>query len=122
MGQEPANGPPKPDASGIYRAGGGVAAPKLIGTVEPEFSEQARKKKLSGVCRLSFVVNTNGHVGEVRVTHSIADDYPPKLRKAAQSMDEKAIEAVRQYRFEPASYEGKPVPVWSAVDINFQIY
>jgi hypothetical protein len=46
----------------------------------------------------------------------------PKLRKAAASLDEKALEAVRQYRFKPGMYQGKPVPVAITIDVNFHIY
>lgn len=46
----------------------------------------------------------------------------PKLRKAAATLDEKALETVRQYRFEPGVYEGKPVPVALTIEVNFHIY
>ncbi|HEY1964785.1 MAG TPA: energy transducer TonB [Acidobacteriaceae bacterium] len=46
----------------------------------------------------------------------------PKLRKAAASLDEKALEAVRQYRFKSGMYQGKPVPVALTIDVNFHIY
>ena len=37
-------------------------------------------------------------------------------------LDEKAIEAVRQYKFEPAMFNGKPVAVHITIEVNFQIY
>jgi periplasmic protein TonB len=46
----------------------------------------------------------------------------PKLSKAAASLDPKALDAVRQYRFEPGTYDGKPVPVALTIDVSFHIY
>lgn len=46
----------------------------------------------------------------------------PKLRKAAASLDEKAVDVVRQYRFKPGMYEGKAVPVAITIEVNFQIF
>jgi periplasmic protein TonB len=108
--------------AGVRRAGDGVSVPKPIYTPEAEYAEKARKKKLSGYCKMSLIVDTDGHVRDVRVIHSVAEDQPKKLRAAALALDEKAMEAVRQYRFEPGLLEGKPVPVTLTVAINFQIF
>lgn len=45
-----------------------------------------------------------------------------KGRELAGSLDPKAVEAVRQYRFEPGTFDGKPVPVELNVEVNFQIF
>ena len=113
---------PNPDASGIYHLGDGVTAPKLIYSVAPEFSEKARKRKLAGATTLSFIVETDGHVRDIRVTKSCADAFSDKKdREAALTLDQQAIKAAVQYRFEPAQYKGKPVPVELSVEINFQV-
>jgi TonB family protein len=67
-------------------------------------------------------VGADGLPNDVRVVHSAAEGVKPKLRKAAASLDEKALEAVRQYRFKSGMYQGKPVPVALTIDVNFHIY
>ena len=112
---------PQPDMQGAYRIGDGVTSPKLIYQVEPEFSEAARKKKISGKCTVSALVGTDGLIQEVVTTKSIADTVPRKLQKAALSLDEEAKRAVRQYRFTPGMFQGKAVPVRVMIDVEFQI-
>ena len=96
---------------GPRRIGGGVAAPQLIYSVEPEFSEEARKAKVAGNVLVNLWVDTNGLPSHVRV-----------IRGVGMGLDEKAVEAVRQYRFKPAMENGKPVLVELNVEVNFQIF
>ncbi|HEY6413459.1 MAG TPA: energy transducer TonB [Edaphobacter sp.] len=111
---------PNPDASGIYHTGDAVTAPKLIYQVMPEFSEKARKHKISGNIIVQVVVDTEGHVQDARVFRSAAEDFTSKKdREIASTLDPKAVEAVRQYKFEPGSFHGKPVPVKLNFEINF---
>jgi TonB family protein len=113
---------PQPDASGVYRVGGGVSAPKLIHSVDPELPHEARKKKLGGTCVLAVVVDRQGIPQDIEVAKSIADGLARKFRVAAQQLDENAIEAVKQYRFEPGEYKGAPVPVKINVSVQYVIY
>lgn len=114
---------PNPDASGIYHVGDGVTAPKLIYSIEPEFSEKARKAKLVGATRLILIVEADGHVRDIRVLQSAADAFKNKKdREAAQTLDPQAIKAASQYRFEPAQYKGKPVPVELSIIISFEVF
>ena len=71
---------------------------------------------------IGLKVGTDGIPREIHVIHSAAEGVKPKLRKAAASLDEKALDAVRQYRFDPATYHGKPVPVAITIDVSFHIY
>jgi protein TonB len=96
---------------GPRRIGGGVSAPVLIFQVEPEFSEEARKAKVAGNVLVNLWVDTNGNPSHVRV-----------IRGVGMGLDEKAVEAVRQYRFKPAMENGKPVLVELNVEVNFQIF
>ena len=96
---------------GPRRIGGGVSAPQLIYSVEPEFSEEARKAKVAGNVLVNLWVDTNGLPSHVRV-----------IRGVGMGLDEKAVEAVRQYRFKPAMESGKPVLVELNVEVNFQIF
>ncbi|RZU43547.1 protein TonB [Edaphobacter modestus] len=96
---------------GPRRIGGGVSAPQLIYSVEPEFSEEARKAKVAGNVLVNLWVDTNGNPSHVRI-----------IRGVGMGLDEKAIEAVRQYKFKPAMENGKPVLVELNVEVNFQIF
>lgn len=96
---------------GPRRIGGGVSAPQLIFSVEPEFSEEARKAKVAGNVLVNLWVDTNGNPSHVRV-----------IRGVGMGLDEKAKEAVMQYKFKPAMENGKPVLVELNVEVNFQIF
>ncbi len=96
---------------GPKRIGGGVSAPVLIYSVEPEFSEEARKAKVAGNVLVNLWVDTNGLPSHVRV-----------IRGVGMGLDEKAVEAVKQYKFKPAMENGKPVLVELNVEVNFQIF
>ena len=96
---------------GLYRIGGGVAAPVPLNTVEAEFSDEARRAKYQGVCLISLIVDVHGDPQNPRV-----------VRTLGMGLDEKAIEAVRRYRFRPAMKEGKPVPARTSVEVKFLIY
>jgi TonB family protein len=114
--------PPNPDFFGIYRAGDGVTPPKLIFSVEPEFSEKARKKRIRGDCVVSLIVRTDGTTTDIHVAKSIADTVAEKAREAALTLDENAVKVVAQYRFTPATYRGTPVPYRLNVEVNYQIF
>ncbi len=107
----------KPDGSGgtsggIYRRGEGVSDPRVISQVDPEFTEKARKANYQGLCVLSIVIEPDGTPSNIRV-----------VSKLGMGLDEKAIEAVKQWRFQPAMKDGHPVrygPV--EVDVDFHLY
>jgi protein TonB len=84
---------------GVMHAGSAQVGPRLIYSVDAEFSEEARKAKYQGNVQVYLIVGADG-----------------------LGLDEKAIEAVRQYRFKPALQNGKPVPVDLYIDVNFQIF
>ncbi|WP_433964718.1 energy transducer TonB [Tunturiibacter gelidiferens] len=113
---------PNPDASGKYHVGDGVTAPKLIRSSEPKFSRKSRNMKTEGDCLVALIVSTNGVPTSVHVIKSFADSVDEKLREAALSLDENSVKAVEQYRFEPATYQGEPVPVELRVKIHFSLY
>lgn len=96
---------------GLRQVGGGVSAPIEIYRVEPEFSEEARKAKLTGNVLVNLWVDRTGRVTHVSV-----------LKGLGMGLDEKAIEAVKQFRFKPAMENGKPVMVEMNIDVNFQIF
>jgi len=96
---------------GVMGVGGGVSAPVLIHSIEPEFTDQARQANLQGTVALQLIVDAEGNPQNIRVTRSLG-----------LGLDEKAIEAVRQYRFKPAMYQGHPVAVQMIVDVDFHLH
>jgi protein TonB len=96
---------------GAKQIGGGVKGPVIIYQPEPEFSEEARKAKFQGVVTVSIVVDAQGRPQNVHVTRGVG-----------MGLDEKAMEAVRQYRFKPGTENGKPVATYLNVEVNFEIF
>ena len=96
---------------GVYHIGGGVSAPHLIYGPEPEFSEEARKAKYQGTVVLQVVVGADGRTHDIRVAQSLG-----------MGLDEKAIEAIRQWKFEPSHKNGVPVAVLVDIEVNFHLY
>ncbi len=96
---------------GAYRVGGGVSAPKAVYAPDPEYSEEARKAKYQGTVVLWMVVGADGRAQQIRIQRSLG-----------MGLDEKAIEAVRQWKFEPAKLNGQAVPVQINVEVNFRLY
>jgi len=111
-----------PDASGKYHVGDGVSPPKLLYAVDPEYSDRARRKRVQGKVVLSLTVDPQGRPQDVRILHSLSEKVDKKLQAAASDLDEKAVEAIKQYRFDPALLKGKPVPVETTVEVNYRIY
>jgi TonB family protein len=95
---------------GVFRAGGGVSAPTLLSKVEPEYSEEARKAKYQGVVLLYVEVDPSGRAINIRVLHSLG-----------LGLDEKAMEAVRKWRFKPGVRDGRPVTVQAQIEVNFRL-
>jgi TonB family protein len=96
---------------GVYRVGGGVSAPRALFAPDPEYSDEARKAKFQGTVVLICVVGPDGRPHEIRVARSLG-----------MGLDEKAMEAVRVWRFEPARKDGHPVAVEVSIEVNFRLY
>jgi TonB family protein len=96
---------------GAFRVGGGVSAPRAIYAPDPEYSEEARKAKYQGTCVLWLVVGPDGKPREIKIARSLG-----------LGLDEKAIEAVKTWKFEPAMKDGKPVAVQINVEVSFRLY
>ncbi len=96
---------------GPYRVGGGVSQPRPIFTPDPEYSEEARKAKYQGTVVLWVVIGPDGRTHDIRVQRSLG-----------LGLDEKAVQAVRTWKFEPARKDGQPVAVQVNVEVNFRLY
>ncbi len=86
-------------------------APHAIYAPNPEYTDQARKKKIRGTVELSLVVGLDGLAHDVTVR-----------KKLGYGLDEKAIEAVRKWKFQPATKDGQPVEKNITVDMSFDIW
>jgi TonB family protein len=96
---------------GIFHVGEGVSAPRAIYTPEPEFSEEARKAKYQGVVVLNIIVGTDGRVHNPRV-----------VRALGMGLDEKAIEGVKTWKFDPSKKDGRAVAVEMNIEVAFNLY
>jgi TonB family protein len=98
-------------AEPVYHRGRGITFPELIYTPEPDFSDEARKRHIEGMVVLSAIVTSKGETTDVRV-----------LNGQGHGLDEKAVEAVRRWKFHPGSKDGKPVSVELKVEVSFRLY
>ncbi|HWF06736.1 MAG TPA: energy transducer TonB [Candidatus Angelobacter sp.] len=96
---------------GLYSIGNGVSMPRAIYAPEPEFSEEARKKKYQGEVTLLATIGADGIPRNLVVVRSLG-----------MGLDEKALEGVRTWRFEPAKKGGHPVAVQMNIIVNFNLF
>jgi TonB family protein len=96
---------------GVYKVGGGISAPQAISAPDPDYTEEARKAKKQGTCVLWLIVDSAGRPRDLKV-----------VRGLGFGLDAKALEAVRQWRFQPALKDGKPVDVQISVEVEFHLY
>jgi TonB family protein len=96
---------------GVYKVGGGISAPQAISAPDPEYTEEARRAKTQGTCILWLIVDAAGKPRDVKV-----------VRGLGYGLDAKALEAVRQWRFQPSLKDGKPVDVQISVEVAFHLY
>jgi TonB family protein len=99
----PAAGPP-------YRVGENVTRPEKLSGVNPVYTEIARKAKVTGVVILEAIIDEQGDVTNVRV-----------LKGLPMGLDQAALEAVRGWKFKPATLEGRPVSVYYTLTVTFQV-
>ena len=96
---------------GVYRLGAGVTPPTVILQVQPTYTSEAMRTRLQGAVVLQVVVRRNGIPTDVRVVRSLDPG----------GLDEQAMVAVRQWRFNPGRSGGVPVDVWVTVIVDFAI-
>ena len=96
---------------GLMSVGGGVSAPQVIHSVEPQFTDDARRANYQGSVSIKLIVDSQGNPQDVRLVSHLG-----------MGLDEKAIEAVRQYKFRAAMYQGHPVSVQIVIDVDFHLH
>jgi len=96
---------------GLMNVGGGVSAPRVIHSVEPQFTPEARQADRQGVVGIQLIVDSQGNPQNVSV-----------VRHLGMGLDERAIEAVKQYKLSPAMYQGHAVSVQMVIDVDFRLH
>jgi len=95
---------------GPYRPGSGITPPALLREVKPDYTEEGRRRGIEGEVALEIVVRGDGSVGDVTVRRGLG-----------AGLDERAVDAVRQWRFSPATRQGAPVDVIVQVSVEFRL-
>lgn len=103
---------PKEGAPGgpPYRVGGAVTRPEKVAGDPPAYTEMARKARIMGVVIVEVVIDEQGNVTSTRV-----------LKGLPMGLDKQAVDAVQTWKFKPATFRGKPVPVYYLLTVNFQL-
>ena len=95
---------------GPYQPGNGIDPPTLLREVKPSYTDEARRRAIEGNVVLQIVVRADGSVGDVHVVHTLAG-----------GLEQRAVDAVRQWRFSPAHHQGSAVDVMVEVSVGFSM-
>jgi TonB family protein len=101
--------PPAVDTGPIFVTGD-VQKPVKITEVQPQYTEIARKARIQGVVILQTIIDKEGNITDVKV-----------LKALPMGLAEAAVSAVKQWKYEPATLNGKPVAVYFNLTVNFQL-
>jgi TonB family protein len=96
--------------AGPYRVGGAVSRPEIVSQTRPVYTELARRNRVTGTVIVEAVIDEQGTVTDVRV-----------LKGLPMGLDRSAVEAIKTWKFKPATLEGRPVPVYYVLTVNFQV-
>ncbi len=96
--------------SDVFRVGGGVSAPRLVQKVEPQYTQEARAAKLAGTVLVYVEIGPDGLAHNARI-----------LKGIGLGLDEKAVEAISQWQFQPGTKDGQPVTVAATIEVNFRL-
>lgn len=95
---------------GPIRAGGDVTRPELVSGFTPEYTLAARRARIQGVVLVEVTIDTAGNVNVVKV-----------LKPLPMGLDRMAVDAVKKWKFRPATLRGKPVAVFYNLTVNFRL-
>lgn len=96
----------------VYRPGRGVALPEVVKQVRAYHTPEAVQQRIEGIVRLEAIVEADGRVGDVTVSSSLDSRF---------GLDQQAIDAVKQWAFKPATYQGKPVAAVITIQMRFSL-
>jgi periplasmic protein TonB len=96
---------------GVYKVGAGITPPRATYAPNPEYSDKARRAKVNGIVIVSLIVTPEGNTRDVQIVQSLTPD-----------LDKKAVEAVKKWKFQPATKDGEPVAVRIKVETDFRLY
>ena len=97
---------------GAYRPGNGVLSPEVIHEEKPQYTSEAMRAKVQGIVEVEAIVMPDGTVSQVQIVRSLDDRF---------GLDQKAVEAVKRWRFRPGTRMGKPVPVLVNIELTFTL-
>ena len=109
----PSSRPPRatePAPGAVFRLGTDVVGPRVLRTVQAEYTDEALDAKITGTVQLEIVVLPDGTVGDVHITRSLDP-----------GLDEEAVKAVKQWVFEPGTRLGEPVAVQAEIEFFFRL-
>ena len=101
--------PPALETDKPRQVTGNVVPPRLVTKITPEYPEDVRRKRVEGDVALQAEIDTDGNVENVSVLRSVPE------------LDEYAVAAVKQWKYEPATVNGRPVRVQITVVVNFSL-
>lgn len=111
-----------PGGDKAYQAGRGIKPPRAIHAPDPQYADEARNARLQGTTVLVAVVTPEGKTTAIGIQRSLGEGLDDKLHSAGYLLDQRAVEAVSQWTFHPATFQGKPVPVAIHIEVNFKLY
>jgi len=95
----------------LFRKGEGISPPRALYHPDPEYSETARRAGYQETVQLRVTVSSSGSVQDVKIVSPVG-----------LGLDEKAVQAVSQWRFDPSRKDGSPVPARINVEVTFRLY
>ena len=110
LAQAPVASPAPPYTGNASRPGPDVSAPVPTSRPEPKYTEEARKARIEGSVLLSVVVDPDGNTRNIKVVKSLDP-----------GLDQRAIEAVSQWKFKPGQKNGTPVAVQAQIEVTFRL-
>jgi TonB family protein len=105
-----------------YRGFRGITPPHIRSAPDPKYTDAARNARLEGTTILLALIIPKGSPAAISIYRSLSTGLNDKLRPLGYQLDQRAVEAVSTWRFDPAKFQGEPVSVVINVEVNFRLY
>lgn len=102
--------PARKTTAGVYKMGGSVTPPKILSKMEPEYTEEARLAKYQGTAVVYVEIGVDGVPRNIQIARGLG-----------MGLDDNAVAAISNWRFQPASKDGARVPVMATIEVNFRL-